>query len=238
MILEAILSQQIQQDQVSVHIEMKPVIQQDASATIGSSVGSISSSAQVTNAIQQSPLQDAVRDFRQIFKSDNMLFDWHPENIDVSDNAEQVQVIKHHYTNELGRERSLDELLKDYREDSVIYEVIDDKPATYRGRDGVRKAVKDLFALLHVGDNEDELPIVDLQHIKVKEKITLKSFGKPGHQTIRQSLEQIPSRLMKTIVSSHNRSWHCLSGKIWSIIINLDGEFTNSDKQASGLLLF
>jgi hypothetical protein len=48
-------------------------------------------------------VQHAVVEFpSRLFGKNEGMFDWRPENIDVSDNKDQVQVIKHHYTNELG----------------------------------------------------------------------------------------------------------------------------------------
>lgn len=154
--------------------------------TVGSGLCSVGSAQKIAEAIRQSyqdgssrgismeRIQDAVHTFHhQIIGSaaldvNDIAFDWHPENIDVSDNAKQMKVIKHHYLNELGQGISINELLKDYRDDTVIYELINDKPTTHRGLDGVSEAMKDLFVLLHT-DDDKEHPKVDLQHIKVNQ---------------------------------------------------------------------
>ena len=171
--------------------------------TFGSGLYSVGCAQKIAEAIQQSnqdgfsrgiameKLQDAVLNFRhQIFRSavlddNDIVFDWYPENIDVSDNAKQMKVIKHHYLNELGEGRSINELLKDYRDDTVIYELINDKPTTHRGLDGVVEAMKDLFSLLHT-DDDREHPKVDLQHIKVNQNHAqvIWKFETPQHATV------------------------------------------------------
>jgi len=91
-------------------------------------------------------------------------FDWQPGSIDRSDNQRQVEILKHHYTNELSQDVAIDELIKDYSEDAVIYEVINNIPATYRGADGLRKSVNDFVTMLHTEDGKSK---VELQHIKI-----------------------------------------------------------------------
>lgn len=80
---------------------------------------------------------------------------FHPE-IDQCDNKEQEQIIKDHYLNEFGRHR-VAKVLKDYSSDSVIHEVVDGVPHTYRGKTGAVQMCQDLFDLEHV----------ELQHIAV-----------------------------------------------------------------------
>jgi len=158
---------------------------------IGSSIGDISSSIKIADAIQKSyqegfshridweAIQDTVLNFPgqffgkkvELLTTDEMMFDWEPDKVDVSDNAAQVEVLKHHYSNEFGPDGSVDELVKDYADDSVIYEVIDDKPKSYHGRSGARKAVEDMRSMLPSGTtkehNDEDKSKFDLQHIKV-----------------------------------------------------------------------
>lgn len=118
---------------------------------------------------------DAVRGFpSQILSgetADSIDFDWHPETVDLSDNKRQLAVIKHHYNSELTHAHAIDEVMKDYCDDAVIHEVMDDVPATYHGQNGIRRSVKDFMKMLHAQDSSEEegegRPKVDLQHIKI-----------------------------------------------------------------------
>jgi hypothetical protein len=73
--------------------------------------------------------------------------------VDYSDNESQVKILKHHYLTEFSMEhdksrsqngrnrdwKQQEEMLKDYTDDTVIYEVVDGVPATYRGKRGIRQ---------------------------------------------------------------------------------------------------
>jgi hypothetical protein len=66
-------------------------------------------------------------------------------SLDFCDNEAQVAVLRHHYENEFVNPAvKEEELLKDYREDSVIHKVVDDQPSTYRGKNGAMIAWQDL----------------------------------------------------------------------------------------------
>ena len=68
-------------------------------------------------------------------------------SIDYCDNDAQVEVLRHHYLNEFGRTEGDEEVLKDYRDDSIIHKVVDEMPSTYRGRNGAVSAWHDLTAV-------------------------------------------------------------------------------------------
>jgi hypothetical protein len=70
------------------------------------------------------------------------------ENLDYSDNPDQVRVLKHHYLNEFGHHLSVAEVLKDYSDKCIIHLVVDNVPRTFQGRDGARRAFLELFGLL------------------------------------------------------------------------------------------
>jgi hypothetical protein len=69
--------------------------------------------------------------------------------VDYSDNESQVKILQHHYLTELSvdhnnqygknKDWKQEELLKDYTDDTVIYQVVDGVPATYRGKRGIRR---------------------------------------------------------------------------------------------------
>jgi hypothetical protein len=69
-------------------------------------------------------------------------------NLDYSDNRDQVRVLKHHYLNEFGHHISVAEVLKDYSENCIIHQVMDNVPRTFQGRDGARQAFVQLFNLI------------------------------------------------------------------------------------------
>jgi hypothetical protein len=77
--------------------------------------------------------------------------------IDYSDNDPQIQVLRHHYLNEFD-DHHIREVLKDYSSDSVIYEVLDDVPTTYRRKKGVKKMCRDILG---------KVKNIELQHIAV-----------------------------------------------------------------------
>ncbi|KAL3926195.1 MAG: hypothetical protein SGARI_005682 [Bacillariaceae sp.] len=66
------------------------------------------------------------------------------ENLDYSDNAAQVRVLKHHYLNEFGHHISVSEVLSDYSESCVVHLVVNNVPR----RDGARRAFVELFGLV------------------------------------------------------------------------------------------
>jgi len=88
--------------------------------------------------------------------------------VDYCDNPAQIEVLRHHYTNEFGAASAGSsssqetEVLKDYNEDSIIHKVVDDMPSTYRGREGAITAWHDLSSHLQGGPCQ-----FDLTHIKV-----------------------------------------------------------------------
>jgi hypothetical protein len=69
-------------------------------------------------------------------------------SLDFCDNQAQVEVLRHHYFNEFSTDHNEEEVLKDYRDDSIIHKVVDDMPSTYRGRSGAVHAWHDLTAYL------------------------------------------------------------------------------------------
>jgi hypothetical protein len=77
--------------------------------------------------------------------------------IDQSDNEAQMKILKKHYLDEFSR-RSIDMVLKDYSDESVIYEVLDNIPTTYHGEQGARRMLNRITGLA-----KD----VDLHHISV-----------------------------------------------------------------------
>jgi hypothetical protein len=85
--------------------------------------------------------------------------------IDYSDNDRQMEVIAHHYLNEFN-EGHIREVMEDYNQDSVIYEVLDEVPKTYYGKRGVRKMCKDVLGkvknieLEHVSVNRNHAQVV------------------------------------------------------------------------------
>ena len=91
------------------------------------------------------------------------LFDVTNSSIDYCDNEEQIAVLKHHYTHEFSG--SDVEILKDYRDDSVIHKVVDDMPSTYRGAEGAVHAWHDLNS--HLDLKRGSICNVDLTHISV-----------------------------------------------------------------------
>jgi ketosteroid isomerase-like protein len=91
------------------------------------------------------------------------MFHWKPEHVDRSDNKKQLEVIHHHYSTEFGSAGNVDELLKDYSEDTVIYEVIDDKPETFRGKERVKEALEGMIGMA----TEQGATKIDLEHVKI-----------------------------------------------------------------------
>lgn len=81
---------------------------------------------------------------------------WKPNHVNICDNAQQMNILKHHYETESSNEQ----LLQDYADDSVIYELIDGKPLTHRGSDGILASMTDV---LKVAPSHS----VELQHIKI-----------------------------------------------------------------------
>jgi len=57
--------------------------------------------------------------------------------------AAQTQVIKHHYMSDFGKHISLAEITKDFSEDAVVHEVVDNVPHAYHGKSGVRQSFRD-----------------------------------------------------------------------------------------------
>ena len=110
------------------------------------------------------------------------IFDWQPE-LDYVDNEEQLQVIKHHYASEFSSSSSSmspdvveREFLEDYRNDCVVYSVLDEIPSTFHGLEGARKSCESVVSLLE----EPSLPTASkdgkpataahfyLKHISIK----------------------------------------------------------------------
>jgi ketosteroid isomerase-like protein len=91
------------------------------------------------------------------------MFHWNPKHVDRSDNKKQLEVIRHHYSTEFGSSGNVEELLKDYSEDTVIYEVIDDKPETFRGKERVKEALEGMIGMA----NEQGATKIDLEHVKI-----------------------------------------------------------------------
>jgi hypothetical protein len=83
---------------------------------------------------------------------------FHPEIDDTCDNEEQVRVLKDHYLNEFSK-HSVDKMLQDYSSEPTLHEVLDGKPATYHGKEGVRHFYKDIAKWTHDS--------VDLQYMAV-----------------------------------------------------------------------
>ena len=93
--------------------------------------------------------------------------------VDYCDNPAQIEVLRHHYSNEFGgttttgnassAQNQEREVLKDYNEDSIIHKVVDDMPSTYRGREGAITAWHDLSSQYLQGGPCQ----FDLTHIKV-----------------------------------------------------------------------
>jgi hypothetical protein len=79
--------------------------------------------------------------------------------IDYSDSDPQMQVLLHHYLNEFdGNKNHLEEVARDYDPDSVIYEVVDNSPKAYRGRQGVEQMCRDMLG---------KVKNIELQHVAV-----------------------------------------------------------------------
>lgn len=95
-----------------------------------------------------------------------------PPTVDYSDNPEQLQVIRHHYKSELPQRlqdkktTKIRDVLEDYASDSVIYEVLDEVPKTYKGKRGVRLMCQDVLGkvqnihLEHVAINHGHAQVV------------------------------------------------------------------------------
>lgn len=122
--------------------------------------------------------------FDQVFQhisriTDCMNWDDPTIHVDANDNNRQMDIIKHHYDSEFGANGfALDEIVKDYHDDSIIHKVIDDQPCTYSGREGARKAFQDMISYVQVaptkGDDHDNprnhdlhSDVVKLQHISI-----------------------------------------------------------------------
>jgi hypothetical protein len=91
------------------------------------------------------------------------IFESHP-TIDYSDNPAQTQVIKHHYMSEFGKHISLAEVTKDYSEDVVVHEVVDNVPHTYHGKPGVRQSFRDMFYKIPHDTSHFELEHIAINH--------------------------------------------------------------------------
>jgi hypothetical protein len=89
------------------------------------------------------------------------IFESHP-TVDYSDNAAQTQVIKHHYMSEFGKHISLAEVTKDFSEDAVVHEVVDNVPHTYHGKSGVRQSFRDMFSKI-----PHDTSHFDIEHIAI-----------------------------------------------------------------------
>lgn len=81
-------------------------------------------------------------------------------SLDYCDNEVQAEILRHHYTNEFVHPVK-GEFLRDYCEDSVIHKIVDDQPATYRGKDGAIDAWHDLSSYIK------ESSAFDLKHVSV-----------------------------------------------------------------------
>ena len=93
---------------------------------------------------------------------------WHP-HLDFVDNPSQLNVIRHHYEKEFLDGDASEEVLQDYREDSVIYTVVDGQPVTYRGLAGARRANQEISSLLlHHQPREGERLELDFEHVSVQ----------------------------------------------------------------------
>ena len=107
------------------------------------------------------PITTTVPIDRKILLEDDI---FHPR-IDFSDNEAQAQVIRNHYLNEFGK-HSVDLVLNDYSDDSVIHELIDNAPTTYHGKQGVRQMCRDAarfwtkFELEHVAINHNHAQVI------------------------------------------------------------------------------
>jgi hypothetical protein len=147
-------------------------------------VGTVTGSITISNdhAVAEAIHQEVARHLPFVKHQSVMPFAGIPESfkyhIDYSDNDAQKAVLKHHYEKEFGRgdwtHAEEEEVLKDFREDSVVHELINDQPTTYHGRSGVRQAVEHVRSLLQDDDektenkNEKKEPTkIDLQHIAV-----------------------------------------------------------------------
>jgi hypothetical protein len=77
--------------------------------------------------------------------------------------------------NEFGHHISLHEVLKDYSDTSVIHEVIDNVPKTYKGRDGAKQAFRDMYRKIphDTSQFEFEHVAIDHNHAQVVWKATL-----------------------------------------------------------------
>eukprot|EP00980_Cylindrotheca_fusiformis_P016062 scaffold4736_cov105-Cylindrotheca_fusiformis.AAC.11 len=100
-------------------------------------------------------LEEFRNKFRQTFKPQkNTVLDEIVEEftstVDYCDNDAQKEVLKHHYLNEFGIPKD-EEVVKDYRRDSIIHKVIDDMPSTYRGQTGAVDAWHDLTSYMKNG---------------------------------------------------------------------------------------
>lgn len=110
----------------------------------------------------------------------NDILGWR-QQLDYSDNPDQVRVLKHHYLNEFGHHISLSEVLKDYSENCTIHLVVDNQPQTFHGRDGARQAFLQLFNLVphdlshHI---EFEHIAIDHNHAQVVWKAEIPSQDK------------------------------------------------------------
>lgn len=163
---------------------MKDIIVVNNNHAATAAVNNVPGSAATTvigNSIREA-VEDAMIPAKKMVSAD----DQHPFDgvlctsdnvVDYCDNPSQVEVLKHHYNSEFGsanvataatadktcskKAQAVQEVLKDYREDSIIHKVVNDTPITYRGLDGAQKAWEDLCDLL-----QDNVRL-DLQHMNV-----------------------------------------------------------------------
>mmetsp|Transcript_13592 Transcript_13592/g.19819 ORF Transcript_13592/g.19819 Transcript_13592/m.19819 type:complete len:203 (-) Transcript_13592:582-1190(-) len=114
------------------------------------------------------------------------IFESKSSSIDYSDNRAQVRVIKHHYMSKFGNHISLQEVMKDYSNDVVIHEVMDNVPKTYRGHDGVRQAFRDMYYKVphDTSHFEFEFIAVDHDHAQVVWRAVI-----PGKDVVIQGME-------------------------------------------------
>jgi hypothetical protein len=94
--------------------------------------------------------------------------------VDYSDNESQVKILQHHYLTEFSsmdhnnqrNGQNQKELLKDYTDDTVLYQVVDGVPATYRGKRGIRQMLLQ-HEDCHMAADPVVVDHVELQHIAV-----------------------------------------------------------------------
>jgi hypothetical protein len=114
--------------------------------------------------------ENAVMSFKlpflpQIMKEVRNPLSLDPPTVDYSDNDQQMELIKHHFRSEFNEGRVC-EVIKDYNQDAIIYEVIDEVPRTYHGKRGIQQMCRDVLGkvqnieLQHVAINRNHAQVV------------------------------------------------------------------------------